>query len=922
VGDPGENISIISGRKTMSGNRVRSRWLLVVAFLIAFATGAQAVTSLTVNGQTGGTLMLPASMVAVADTSATGNTLRFVIGVDSNQDGTLEGGEAVVEEWAVRDGGYTDESAASRLVQFTFNGAPLHLWGYIVIAAVDQDGSMVQHGYQLASATTTQTISGTVRDSAGNPIAAAMVGTQPIDRAADPNNFEYMAFTSPSGAFSMMVAPGEYLVTATPNTPEYVITVPAVYRVALASGQSRTDLKFVLDRSVEGPYTIEGDLTGPGGEPVVYYPVHASLGGGTRDAVTDIEGHYLLRVSAGTWAVSPLAGSVVGYYYTGSQQMVTVPASKTGVDFSLLVASNICTGRVTDESAAAVVSLRVGAQTTTPQYEAEAPLNAQGKYLLYLPLGSYRIRPRGLWGYGFDDTGTAIRSFPPNGTADFTVHTNSITISGLVTRTDTSAGVAFARIMGSPTSPNWDGHFETHAHSSGNYTVHCPPGQYQFAANSLLLGSLQSQAVDATANRTGVNFALAPQNSGPVLSNGNVTPQAGTAGTTFTFNVTYTQAQNYPPMQVYAFVDGVPRLMQPVTPSDTNYMDGAAFRCTVQLGAGSHDYKFGAIEMVMSEPGPIVSLPPSGSYSGPTVTATGDPQVSITSPVNGATVKGTVAVIATASDPSGIQKVEFYDGATLKATDTSSPYQWSWDTVPLSVPDGWHTISAKAYSNAGHNAQVSILANVRNNTFDDVLKTSLYWACVEALVREGITSGCSGAPPLYCPTAPVAREQMAKFLCLAAHKTPLIREVPTFADVQDKTHWAYGYIERLADAASWGGTPPTSGCACPPGYPPGARCYCPKDNCTREQMAKFLCIATGHAAMPSCSGVFADVAPGSACPLIERLADPGSWGGTPVTSGCACPSGYPPGARCYCPKENCTRAQMAKFLVLAFGIAL
>jgi hypothetical protein len=207
-------------------------------------------------------------------------------------------------------------------------------------------------------------------------------------------------------------------------------------------------------------------------------------------------------------------------------------------------------------------------------------------------------------------------------------------------------------------------------------------------------------------------------------------------------------------------------------------------------------------------------------------------------------------------------------------------------------------------------------------TFDDVACANTQWPYVEALVREGITAGCLANPPRYCPTAPVTRAQMAKFLCLAAGKTELFPPTPTFADVQPGP-WYYGWVERLADPASWpGGIPPTSGCACPAGYPPGARCYCPNDPVTREQMAKFLCIATGHAAMPSCSGTFADVAPGWACPWIERLADPASWVGPPPTSGCACPPGYPGGARCYCPKENCTRAQMAKFLVLAFGIPL
>ena len=70
--------------------------------------------------------------------------------------------------------------------------------------------------------------------------------------------------------------------------------------------------------------------------------------------------------------------------------------------------------------------------------------------------------------------------------------------------------------------------------------------------------------------------------------------------------------------------------------------------------------------------------------------------------------------------------------------------------------------------------------------------------------------------------------------------------------------------------------------------------------------------------MSSCLGTFADAGSGSMfCTWIERLADPASWGGAAVTSGCA--AGPP---KLYCPKANVTRGQMAVFLVRAFGITL
>jgi hypothetical protein len=236
----------------------------------------------------------------------------------------------------------------------------------------------------------------------------------------------------------------------------------------------------------------------------------------------------------------------------------------------------------------------------------------------------------------------------------------------------------------------------------------------------------------------------------------------------------------------------------------------------------------------------------------------------------------------------------------------------------LSSARGTKTVGFQARDACG-NAAAEVTDQILRPTFDDVLCANSQRPYVEALVREGITGGCGANPPLYCPTATVTRAQMAKFLCIAAGKQPLDRDVPTFADVP-KTHWAYGYVERLADAASWPGGAPTGGCR----VEGTSKYFCPNNAVTREQMAKFLCLAAGKSPMPSCSGTFADVPSSNTfCPFIERLTDAPSWpGGVAVTSGCACPSSYPPSAKCYCPKSPVTRGQMAVFLVRAFGIPL
>ena len=52
-------------------------------------------------------------------------------------------------------------------------------------------------------------------------------------------------------------------------------------------------------------------------------------------------------------------------------------------------------------------------------------------------------------------------------------------------------------------------------------------------------------------------------------------------------------------------------------------------------------------------------------------------------------------------------------------------------------------------------------------TFADVPTGHPFFQFIEALSKSGITAGCNGEPPLYCPDAPLTRGQMAVFLAKA-----------------------------------------------------------------------------------------------------------------------------------------------------------
>ncbi len=100
------------------------------------------------------------------------------------------------------------------------------------------------------------------------------------------------------------------------------------------------------------------------------------------------------------------------------------------------------------------------------------------------------------------------------------------------------------------------------------------------------------------------------------------------------------------------------------------------------------------------------------------------PAVSITAPAAGAVVSGTVTVSANASDDSGIVTlVEFFVDGALKASDTTAPFSFAWDT--LTAAEGARSLTAKAYdpsNNVGTSAAVAV--TVRNQAAELIVNGS------------------------------------------------------------------------------------------------------------------------------------------------------------------------------------------------------
>ncbi|MEK3883321.1 glycoside hydrolase family 9 protein [Paenibacillus sp. PL2-23] len=80
--------------------------------------------------------------------------------------------------------------------------------------------------------------------------------------------------------------------------------------------------------------------------------------------------------------------------------------------------------------------------------------------------------------------------------------------------------------------------------------------------------------------------------SAPALTGASVDLASGDTDTSFTFGVTYTDADNDKPFAMELVLDGVIHVMNEVDPGDTTYTDGKAYTYTTKLPLGIHSYYF------------------------------------------------------------------------------------------------------------------------------------------------------------------------------------------------------------------------------------------------------------------------------------------------------------------------------------------
>ena len=69
-----------------------------------------------------------------------------------------------------------------------------------------------------------------------------------------------------------------------------------------------------------------------------------------------------------------------------------------------------------------------------------------------------------------------------------------------------------------------------------------------------------------------------------------------------------------------------------------------------------------------------------------------------------------------ATDETGVTYVDLYVDGEIKGSDGETPYEFIWDST--TIPDGAHSLTAKAYDTGGNSTTDSIIINVENGDLE------------------------------------------------------------------------------------------------------------------------------------------------------------------------------------------------------------
>lgn len=288
------------------------------------------------------------------------------------------------------------------------------------------------------------------------------------------------------------------------------------------------------------------------------------------------------------------------------------------------------------------------------------------------------------------------------------------------------------------------------------------------------------------------------------------------------------------------------------TPADTtnyNNLTGSITPYVVSYGGGGGGISTYAITVDSAKNGTI-TVSPKSAAKGATVTITVKPD-------------------------------EGYELDTLKVVDKNG------DKVAVSEKNSKYTFTMPASKVTVTGTFVEI-EQPMVNPFIDVKESDYFYEAVLWAVKSGVTKGTSATT--FSPNAPCTRAQMVTFLWRASGSPKPVTDVCPFTDVSMDSYYGKAVLWAVETGIT-NGTSETT--------------FSPEADCTRAQMAAFLCRMAGGKAASSAIG-FTDVS------ADAYYAESVQWA---VENGITLGTGD---GTTFSPNEICTRAQMVTFLYRFF----
>jgi hypothetical protein len=353
------------------------------------------------------------------------------------------------------------------------------------------------------------TVSGSVKDQANNPVAAANVRFTNLL-----NSSAFSKATSSDGTFSLVIPKGNYSVSA--DKPGYLN--PAVVSITADSGQVVLN-PFIL---VFDNASVSGKVINDNNESVQLASLTAKNGSITQQSNSDGSGNYSFNLSSGQWTVDVAKD---GFISPVSKVFNLAPGDNiTNQNLQLIPRANQVTGfiyKLVTNSQGQTSTVPFTGVTVTASPGAGQPVttvsNPSGQYTLSLRNGSFIINASQASYSSGNPVQLTLNIAQTISGIDFTLTPNPSSVSWFVTDPNGQP------IEGAAVSVQNVG--TINSLSSGSYSLSLPSGSFSLNAIKQGYVSPQPTVINLNPGQTlsGINFQLltnAGVVSGKVLSAG------------------------------------------------------------------------------------------------------------------------------------------------------------------------------------------------------------------------------------------------------------------------------------------------------------------------------------------------------------------------------------------------------------------